>query len=277
MPSRRQLLHAALRTSPLLLLGPMGCFQRVDATGRRQFAFIDDEQMDTLADQSWEQISAENQVSSNTANVAFMQQVGQHLASVADNGPGYDFTLFASEAANAFALPNGRVAVFSGMLPFCKNGAGLATVLGHEIAHVQARHGNERLSQQFASNTLLQLASIGLGAAEVDDQTRGLTMAALSGISAYGVILPYSRTHEYEADKIGTGIMARAGYDPQHAVAFWQRFQQAGGGQPPEFMSTHPSGPNRIERLQDRMPHYQELYQAAPRQLGAGEPIPSLG
>ena len=163
--------------------------------------------------------------------------------------------VFENPTVNAWALPNGRMAIYTGLLPYCGNEAAVAAVVGHEIAHVVARHGNERMSQQLGASVLTTIAMVGLEAAEVDDQTRAVSMAAIGAGGQLGVLLPYSRTHEYEADRLGLTYMASAGYDPREAVAFWQRFADMSSGQkPPEFFSTHPADANRIAAINERMP-----------------------
>ncbi|MFW5845484.1 MAG: M48 family metallopeptidase, partial [Planctomycetota bacterium] len=155
-----------------------------------------------------------------------------------------------------------------------QNEAALSAVIGHEIGHVVARHGNERMSQQLAANVIVALTAVGLEAAEVDPEKRALAVAAIGASATFGVILPYSRRHEYEADRLGATYMAQAGYQPAEAVAFWGRFQEMKGPGAPDFFSTHPSDAKRIAALQERMGVYERQYSAAGAQLGTGEPVP---
>ena len=155
-------------------------------------------------------------------------------------------------------MPGGKVVVYSGILPITKTEAGLATVMGHEIAHAIARHGNERMSQGLA----LQLGGVALDIALHDkpEETRALYTSAYGLGAALGVMLPYSRLHETEADKMGLVFMALAGYDPAESVKFWERMAAQGGGAPPEFLSTHPSHETRINNLKALLPEAQKIY-----------------
>jgi predicted Zn-dependent protease len=160
-----------------------------------------------------------------------------------------EFRVIDKDEANAFALPGGKVAVYTGILSYTKTEAGLAVVMGHEVAHALARHGAERMSQSTAAN-----AVIGLGAAVAGIQNPAI-MQAISAAYGIGVALPFGRSQESEADHIGLILMAKAGYDPQEAVPFWQRMSSGQGRSgPPAFLSTHPSGETRIRQLQEWMP-----------------------
>ena len=155
-------------------------------------------------------------------------------------------------------MPGGKVVVYTGILPVTKTQAGLAVVVGHEISHAIARHGNERMSQQMA----VAMGGVALNVAMVNqpEETRNLFLGAYGAGSALGVILPYSRKHESEADKMGLVFMAMAGYDPHEAVSFWKRMAAQGGEKPPQFMSTHPSDEKRIADLQKFLPEAMKLY-----------------
>jgi predicted Zn-dependent protease len=155
-------------------------------------------------------------------------------------------------------MPGGKVVVYSGILPYTQDPAGLAVVMGHEIAHAIARHGNERMSQAI----LIETGGLALAAAidEKPEETKGLFMMAYGVGTSVGVSLPYSRAHETEADKLGLIFMAMAGYNPQAAIGFWQRMAQSGGQKPPEFLSTHPSDQTRISNLQAFMPEAMKYY-----------------
>ena len=164
---------------------------------------------------------------------------------------------------NAFALPGGKIAVYTGIFPVADNESGLAAIVGHEVVHALARHGSERMSQGM-------LAQIGLVGASIAMQTQGFSpvtsqaaMSALGVGTQVGVLLPFSRAHESEADYIGLLLAADAGYDPQEAVRVWQRMQQSAGGQPHEFLSTHPGHETRIKRLTEHMPEALALYDQA--------------
>ena len=196
-----------------------------------------------------------------------LQTLGGRLARVATvPNAHWEFVLFEDKEPNAFALPGGKVGVNSGILPITKNEAGLAAVVAHEIAHVSAHHGAERMSQDMAVQAGGAILSVALAATGYGEATQNLAMQGFGLGTQYGVLLPYSRTQESEADRIGLLYMARAGYDPREAIAFWQRFQayNAGhGGAGPEFLSTHPLDSTRIAELQKYLPQALAEYRKA--------------
>jgi predicted Zn-dependent protease len=202
---------------------------------------------------------------------AMVQRVGARIAAVADR-PDYEweFRVIASPEQNAFCLPGGKVAVYEGILPICENEAGVAVVVAHEIAHALARHGGERMSQQMAANGLGMAVSYVMR--DQDEKRQELIKQGYALGSKYGVILPYSRKHELEADHIGLILMAKAGYDPQEAPKFWERFAASHPGQqPPEFLSTHPHDARRAEDLRGLLAEATQLYEAAQHKHGLGE------
>ena len=162
------------------------------------------------------------------------------------------------ETANAWCMPGGKVAVYTGILPYTKNDAGLAAVLGHEVAHAIAEHGNERMSQALVA----QLGGVALAVALKDkpNETQQIFMAAYGITANVGALLPYSRLHENEADRIGLTIMAKAGYNPNEAVRFWQAMSEKGGSRPPTFLSTHPAPESRIEKIKSHIPEAMRYY-----------------
>lgn len=170
---------------------------------------------------------------------------------------------------NAFALPGGKIAVYTGIFPVAKNEAGLAAILGHEVVHALARHGAERMSQGLVAELLLTGADVALAGGGAGAGTRQAVMQALGLGAQVGVLLPFSREHESEADYIGLLLAAQAGYDPREAVRVWERMEQAGGAQPPEFLSTHPSHGTRIQNLQSWMAEALEQYRK-------GTPAPAV-
>ena len=166
---------------------------------------------------------------------------------------------------NAFCLPGGKIVVYTGILDVAKTEAGLATVMGHEMAHATARHGSERLVKQQATQTLMAGVQFSLG--DMSYEQRRVVMGALGAGAQFGILLPFGREHESEADAIGLTYMARAGYDPREAVAFWERMARSSGAgkAPPELLSTHPSHGTRVERLKVLMPKALEIYNASDR------------
>ncbi|MFP4615051.1 MAG: M48 family metallopeptidase [Thiohalorhabdus sp.] len=244
-----------------------GCYT-VPETGRRALMLVPQEQLVSMAAQSFDQIKEEEPVSEDAAARARVAEVGGRIARVAakDTGlePGeWEFVAFADEQKNAFALPGGQVGAYEGILEVAETDAQLATVMGHEAAHVAARHGGERMSEQL----LVQMGGVALAQAlnEKPGQTRQLFLAAYGVGAQVGILLPHSRGQELEADRIGLLYLARAGYDPRAAVDFWERMDNAteAGGEPPVFLSTHPPHGKRIERLRKWMPQAMEEYRAA--------------
>lgn len=232
-----------------------GCLT-VPETGRRQVMLISSQQEMQLGFSAFQQMKKETPVSRDAAISAMVQRVGRRIAAVAElPGAQWEFIVFDSKEANAFCLPGGKVGIYTGILPITKDEAGLATVIGHEIAHAVARHGAERMSEGL----LLQTGGglLGAGLANSDPRTRALVLTAYGLGAKVGRELPHSRAQESEADRIGLIYMARAGYDPEAAVAFWQRFgahnRQQGGGTP-EFLRTHPLDTVRVQQLQQWMP-----------------------
>ena len=173
----------------------------------------------------------------------------------------WDVSVIQSDQANAFCLPGGKIAVYTGIIPIAQNQDALAAIMGHEIAHALLRHSGERMAQQ----KLVQLGSMAAGVAvsDMEPQQQRAVMAVMGAGAQYGVLLPFSRDHESEADEVGLMLAAAACYDPREAVGLWERMGQASGGQaPPEFMSTHPSGSTRIAHLQSLMPKALEIRKA---------------
>lgn len=177
--------------------------------------------------------------------------------------------------ANAFALPGGKMAVYTGIFPMAKTEAGLAAVMGHEVVHALARHGAERMSQGQVANIGMQVVGAAIGIGSKNPALGQATMAALGAGAQVGVLLPFSRKHESEADYVGILLAADAGYDPRESVALWERMAQSGGGGQPEFMSTHPSNDTRIEQLKEWMPEALAIYQK--RTPMPTKPLPDVG
>lgn len=238
------------------------CYQ-APVTGRNQFIILSQAQESQMGATAYKQVLQEEKISNDPGYNSAVKRVGKRIAAVAD-GPGYnwEFTVIqADDTINAFALPGGKVAVYTGILKIAETDAGLATVMSHEIAHAVARHGAERMS----AGILAQLGAVGVSAALGGDNPQlreGILQAYGLGVTVGG-ILPFSRKQESEADHIGLIYMARAGYDPREAVKFWQRMEDAAKGQatPPEFLSTHPGHETRIEDLKKWMPEAMKAYQ----------------
>jgi len=246
---------------PLLLL--VGC-ATVPETGRSALRLMPEAQLESMASASFAQMRRDVPISNNPEYNRRVQNVGQRIAHVVRNelpNTQWEFVVFDDDAINAFAMPGGHVGVYSGMFRIAETDDELAVVMGHEIAHVVARHGNERVSQQL----LIGGAGMALmlGTRNMDRMDRELILAAFGAGSTIGYLLPYSRHHEAEADEMGLFYMARAGYDPRAAITFWQKMDAESRGGVPEFLSTHPSGTTRIRLLQSLMPRAVAEYERA--------------
>ena len=218
--------------------------------GRSQLTLMPDSEMSAMGGQAFENLRQKTALSQNQSANAYVECVAQALAR--EVGGQWEVAVFQDPAANAFALPGGKIGVNAGMLNVAANQHQLATVIGHELSHVLARHGNERLSQEMAMKQGLSM----LQAVANPTSATGQTLMGLMGVGAeYGVLLPYSRIQESEADLMGLDLMAKAGFDPNESIALWTNMERAtGGAQPAEFMSTHPSHATRIQDLQKRLP-----------------------
>ncbi len=217
-------------------------------TGRSQFTLFSDQQMNSLGEQSFEEMKQQLKVSTDPKINAYVQCVTNTILPYVTEQKGFsewEVVVFESDQVNAFALPGGKIGVYTGLLNVAKNQDQLATVIGHEIAHVLADHSNERVSQAQLSNVGLQITSIALGGSEYQQTA----MAALGLGVQYGILLPYGRTQESEADIIGLELMAKAGFDPYQSVELWKNMARASQGSPPELLSTHPSHDSRISDL----------------------------
>ncbi|MBL7153897.1 MAG: M48 family metallopeptidase [Phycisphaerae bacterium] len=258
----------------LLLLS--SCSQ-VAVTGRRQLNLVPASVMQSMSFQSYNEFLSQNKVSSNTEQTQMVKRVGLRiqkavgqycaLNNISDQLEGYkwEFNLVEDPSVNAWCMAGGKVVVHSGLLPVAGDDTGLAVVMGHEIAHAVAKHGAERMTQglivEFGGMALSQALT------KQPEQTRSLFMRSYGVGAQYGVLLPYSRVHESEADHMGLMFMAMAGYDPRQAVSFWERMSAAGKDKssPPEILSTHPADATRIKKIKSLLPEAMEYYKAAQR------------
>lgn len=254
-----------------ILLFTVSC-STTPVSGNKAFLLTSAETENQQGEEAYKEILQKEKVVTNTAQSRMVEEIGKRIAAVA-NQPDFkwEFTTLQSDEPNAFCLPGGKVAVYTGIFKYAKNEAGLATVMGHEIGHAIARHGGQRMSQQMATNAALAgLAVVGLS--KMDGTKKTIVMAALGAGATYGIILPFSRKHETEADEIGLVLMSKAGYDPRESVNFWDRFSQAGGKSPPEFLSTHPNSENRREHLRSLVPKSMPDYEASAK-FGLGRTL----
>lgn len=242
----------------------------VPLTGRRQLSLVSSGELMQMANSQYKQFLDESKVVRGSAEANRVKNIGTKLARAVEtymNENGYaeniegfewEFNLVNSEQVNAFCMPGGKVAVYTGILPVCKTDAGLATVMGHEIAHAIAHHGGERMSQSLAAQGVQIAANVALS----DKDPKVLnTFNSLYGVGAnVGYLLPNSRRQESEADRLGLIFMAMAGYDPAEATGFWQRMSAGAGQKPPELLSTHPSDERRIRDIQAHVPEAMKYY-----------------
>lgn len=246
----------------------------VPITGRRQLSLIPESQMLAMSYQEYDSFLKSSKLSADATQTATVRRVGARIQAAvetyfAEQGQSarladyrWEFNLVESDEVNAWCMPGGKVVVYSGLLPVAQDEAGLAVVMGHEVAHAIAGHGGERMSQQMVA----QLGGVALDTAlqNKPDQTRQIWMTVYGAGAQFGALLPFSRQQESEADRLGLIFMAMAGYDPQAAVAFWTRMAAAAGGaKPPEFMSTHPSDETRIANLNQLLPEARGYYRPA--------------
>ncbi|MBL7971982.1 MAG: M48 family metallopeptidase [Prolixibacteraceae bacterium] len=242
----------------------------VPLVGRKQVSLLPESNMVEMSLTSYSQFLKENKLSANKEQTDVVKRVGARMAAAVekylkDNGYQdrvadfkWEFNLVDNKEPNAWCMPGGKVVFYTGILPLTKNDAGVAVVMGHEIAHAVARHGNERMSQQM----LVQFGGIALSEAikTKPEETQALFQSAYGLGTQYGVMLPYSRQHEYEGDKLGLIFMAIAGYNPNEAVGFWERMAANSAGKTPEFLSTHPVEQNRIEAIKSFLPEAMKYY-----------------
>ena len=253
------------RYSILLLVAILSltACKKVPITGRKSFSLVGQGSLVATADQQYDQFLNEAQVVNGTTEANQVQRIGKDVATATEsylkeNGYSdliedfkWEYNLVKSDQVNAWCMPGGKIAVYTGIMPITKTDEGLATVMGHEVAHAVAHHSGERMSTMLVQ----QLGGVALSVAlqSQPQQTQELLMMAYGTGTQLGVILPYSRKHELEADKLGLVFMARAGYDPRKATEFWQRMQAQSQGAPPEFLSTHPNPERRIRDINSYM------------------------
>ncbi len=257
------------RYYPLLAVLPLAALliscAVVAETGRQQILLVSPETEMQLGLTEFEKMKGAIPISRDPEANALVQRVGKRISAVAPLMKAqWEFVVFDQpKTPNAFCLPGGKVGIYTGILPITLNEEGMATVIGHEVAHAVARHGGERISEAL----LLQLGGVALETAmrNKSQETRALISQAYGIGGTVGVMLPHSRSHELEADHIGMIYMARAGYDPREAVEFWKRFaafnRQQGRGGTPEFLRTHPVDERRIAQLEQLLPQVMEEYQ----------------
>jgi predicted Zn-dependent protease len=250
--------------SALALIAIVACSTN-PFTGKSTLALVPNSEILPSAFQQYSQFLSENKVVSGTTDARKVSEIGNKIRVAAQkwltangqsdylNNYQWDYNLVESKEVNAWCMPGGKIVVYSGILPITKNDSGLATVMGHEVSHALANHGQQRMS----AGLLQQLGGAGLAVATggKSAETQQLAMTAYGAATQLGGLLPFSRAHESEADKIGLILMAIAGYNPEDSIVFWERMSAASAGnKPPEFMSTHPSDATRIANLRRMIP-----------------------
>jgi predicted Zn-dependent protease len=261
----------------VLLLASCAFFQScstVPITGRRQLSIIPQSQMLSMSFSQYDEFLKSNKLSTDPEKTKMVKTVGANIQHAVERyftekgmqaelaNYNWEFNLVESEDVNAWCMPGGKVVVYTGLLPVAKDEAGLAVVMGHEIAHAIAGHGGERMSQSL----LTQMGGLALSKAleEKPAATQQLWMTAFGLGAQVGVLLPYSRLHETEADRLGLVFMSMAGYNPESAVEFWERMSAKSGGQaPPQFLSTHPADQTRIANIKKELPEALKYYKAS--------------
>lgn len=263
-PNKLFMRKSVLILCSALLVMVMACTTN-PFTGNKDLNFVSNSEIFPVAFQQYNQFLSENKVVKGTTAAQQVVSVGQKIRSAAErylNAKGYqgylegyqwEYNLVEDPAVNAWCMPGGKIVIYTGILPITKDEAGLATVMGHEVAHALVNHGAQRMS----AAQLQQLGAVGVGVAASgqSEGTQQILMQAYGLGTEFGAMLPFSRKHENEADEIGLILMAVAGYNPDKAIEFWQRMEaNSGGGAPPEFMSTHPSGATRISNIRKIAP-----------------------
>lgn len=267
----KRVLKSKLLILCTLALLSAGCSE-VAISGRQQFNFVPTSTMNSMSFKSYGEFLAQHKLSTNAEQTQMVKRAGARIQKAVEDysakegyedlleGYKWEFNLVDDPNVNAWCMPGGKVVVYTGIMPIAQDEAGLAVVMGHEIAHAFAKHGAERMSQQL----LVQMGSIALSTALRDrpEQTKAIFMQSYGLGSQVGILLPYSRVHESEADHLGLIFMAMAGYNPEEAPAFWERMAaQSKGARPPEFLSTHPAPDTRIQDLKDLLPEAMKYYE----------------
>jgi len=254
----------------LVIIGLSAC-ATVPMTGRRQMNLLPSSEMAAMGFREYGKFMENNPVSSKQQAVDDVKEVGAKISAVVEKYMKeigqeaklkhyeWEYNLVADKTPNAWCMPGGKIVFYEGILPYTKDKNGIAVVMGHEIAHAIARHGNERMSQGLVT----QLGGMALAVAiqEKPEQTQQLFLLAYGIGSQVGVLLPYSRLHEKEADRLGLNFMAMAGYDPNGAIEFWERMSKSGGAKPPEWLSTHPMDETRIAEMKKNLPEAFKRFQ----------------
>ena len=267
----RSPLARGMRAAALLLLGACAT---VPGTGRSQFRFTSLDMEMGLGEEGYQSELKDAKLITSGADYEMVQRVGKRIADAASQlypEPAAQFEWEVKlvddpKTVNAWCMPGGKIAVYTGLLPVTQNEEALAIVVGHEVGHAVARHGGERMSQDLTASLVLGVAATSMS--DMKPEERDAVLTALVGVGTLGVLYPFSRTQEAEADELGLYIAAWAGYDPHAAIPLWQRMAKMGGDKPPAILSTHPSDESRIEHMQELMPQAEDMYKQGKQQRG---------
>ena len=256
--------------SILLVILAAGCAS-VPMSDRKQLNLVSDAEVLAMSNEQYEEFIKTAPLSKDMNKTALVVKTGRNISQAVErwlreNGLeseianySWEFNLVVADEINAFCMPGGKIVVYEGILPIAQDETGLAVIMGHEVAHAVAKHSNERISQQLAKQYSAGLLSVALALGGVSTGVQQLSGAGFEVFSQYAFLLPYSRKHELEADKLGLTFMAMAGYDPREAETFWERMAALGGGGP-EFVSTHPSDETRIKQIRSELPGALKYY-----------------
>lgn len=250
------------RLGAILISGFLASACATSPTGRKQMMLMSDSKMDDMGTQAFEELKKKTPIETNPAWNAYVRCIALPIAEAARSklpAGQWEVVVFKDDTANAFALPGGKIGVHTGILKVAKTDAQLAAVLGHEVGHVIARHGNERVSEGLVAQGVLVTTSL----VTKDSPKQGMIMGLMGVGAQFGYLLPHSRTQESEADLIGLDLMSKAGFDPRQSVDLWKNMASAGGKGPPEFLSTHPANDTRIGNLSAHIPENLPKYEAS--------------
>lgn len=269
MNNRSKYLILIISLSFISLIFLNNC-SKIPIIGRKQLTLLPESQLVSMGVTNYKGFLDTMPLSKDIKNTQLLNEVGNDISTAVElylkeNGLEkrlkdfqWEFSLVESNVINAWCMPGGKICFYTGILPLTQNAAGMAVVMGHEIGHAVARHGNERMTQQ-----LLAVAGGAVLTQFIKDkpqETQSIFLNVFSVSAQVGILLPYSRKHEYEADRLGLIFMAMAGYNPEEAVEFWTRMSEMGGSKPPAFLSTHPSDIKRIANMQKCMPEAMTYY-----------------
>lgn len=251
----------------LLILCSLTSCVTLPETGEKKLLLTSSDQEKQMGEEGYKEVLSKSKLANQLPAYQVLQRVGSRIAKVTgQTNFAWEYNLIQDKQLNAWCMPGGKIAVYTGILPMMKTEAGMAAVLGHEVAHATLRHSGQRMTQQLGTQLVLGIAGMSLSNSPYQKEL----MAAMGAGATVGFLLPYGREHETEADTIGLKYMAEAGYDPSEALSFWERFSKAGGEAPPEFLSTHPGGATRIKNIKKHLQAMMKIYKQAPQQYGAG-------